>query len=207
MAIPLQRRQIFAVDTDGNTVPLLANSDGTLKVDTELTLSADNVTIGNVKVFSDSSGTQYFGLVDSSRRIILSPSSTITASQSGTWDINVASSSIMLPVDLQARYFTSTQVFSSTVVPASGTATSSWIDISKYPTKTISLLSSSASGTLIIQVAPSSSTATAYDYYTDSSVSSNTFTAKSFSEAFNWVRIQFIPSASSTIDAWISMMA
>jgi len=55
----------------------LTVSGGTIGVDTEMVLAADNVTISNVKTFVDSAGTQQFGLVDASKRIVLAPTSTI----------------------------------------------------------------------------------------------------------------------------------
>ena len=76
------------VDVNGLTV-----SGGTIQVNTELALNADNVTIGNVKTFADSSGTEQFGLVDSSRRIVLAPASTIVSVPSGIQDVSLVNSS------------------------------------------------------------------------------------------------------------------
>lgn len=68
----------------GGSITTIDSSGGTIQVNTELTLAADNVSIGNIKTFSNSSGTQYFGLVDSSRRIILAPSSTVVIDATST---------------------------------------------------------------------------------------------------------------------------
>jgi len=107
-------------------------------------------------------------------------------------------------VDTEKGTYSSVTVFSSTNMLSGSVGTSQWVDISQTEIKTISIISSQSSGTLEIQVSPTSSTTTAYSYYTDNSIPSNTFTTKSFTEVFYWVRIKFTPSADSTVDAWIS---
>jgi len=94
-------------------------------------------------------------------------------------------------------------LFSSTNI--SSEVTSDWVEIKKFRTKTISIYSANASGTLTIEVTPTSSTATAYQYYQDTNIAAGTFTTKSFTEAFYYCRIKFNPSAASTIDAWIGL--
>jgi len=256
------RYVVAGIDSSGTVHPLSVTPEGKLIVDTELTLSADNVTIGNVKTFVDSSGTQQFGLVDDSKRIILSPSSTIdaliksptdgttgylithvanssgtiidnfgadpvgikdttgtqidpmpktggtvgVAEVSSTVDVAVVNHSVMTPVDVQARYYSPVTLWSSTNVTASSTNTSDWVDISTFYIKTFSVYST-VSGTLIIEVSPTSSTATAYEYYRDNSVSANTFTTKSFTEVFYYARLKFVPSADGTLTGYLGMMS
>jgi len=137
--------------------------------------------------------------------IVQTTTSTIpqVTSIGSTVDVAVVNHAVQTPVDVQAVYYSPVTVFSSTSVSAGSIAVSDWVDVSTFKTVTCSIYSAQASGTLIIEVSPTSSTATAYEYYRDNSISSATFTSKSFTEAFYWVRMSFIASANSTIDGWI----
>jgi len=197
---------IAGVDTAGSLTPLKVSTAGTLFVDTELSLAADNITIENVKVFSDAAGTQDFALIDGSRQIILSPSSTVTvASIASTSDVAIVSHAVQTPTDAQAVYQSPATVWSSYNVTSASTNT--WIagdgvDISTFITKTISYYAT-FTGTLQIQTTPTSSTATWYNYYTDNSVAANTYHTYSFTEAQYWARLRIYTSTTGTVDAWI----
>lgn len=82
-------QMISLVDTRGSIIDFTSNEAGqvALPVDTEITLVAGTV-IANV--YSNSAGTMAAALIDSSRRIIVSPTSTIVVSPSGTQDIRIA---------------------------------------------------------------------------------------------------------------------
>jgi len=105
------------------------------------------------------------------------------------------------PIVIDGRTYSPTTLWSSTNVDASGTYTSDWVDLSKYDMKTAAI-NTTTSGTLTIQVTFTSSTATAYNYYTDNNVPSG-LTTKSFTENVYYVRLQFVPSSSGTIDGWL----
>jgi len=137
--------------------------------------------------------------------IVQTTTSTIpqVTSIGSTVDVAVVNHAVQTPVDVQAVYYSPVTVFSSTSVLSGSAAVSDWVDISTFKTVTCSIYSAQAGGTLIIEVSPTSSTANAYEYYRDNSVSAGTFTPKSFTEAFYWVRMSFIASANSTIDGWI----
>jgi len=137
--------------------------------------------------------------------IVQTTTSTIpqVTSIGSTVDVAVVNHAVQTPVDVQAVYYSPVTVFSSTSVLSGSIAVSDWVDISTFKTVTCSIYSAQAGGTLIIEVSPTSSTANAYEYYRDNSISSATFTSKSFTEAFYWVRMSFIASANSTIDGWI----
>lgn len=77
MALNLQRRQMFIENSSGTLIPWALTANGGVKVDTELDFTSGTI-IGNLYLFKNSSGTASYGLVDSSNRQIISPSSTIT---------------------------------------------------------------------------------------------------------------------------------
>ena len=95
MALNLQRRQMFIENSSGTLIPWALTANGGVKVDTELDFTSGTI-IGNLYLFKNSSGTAAYGLVDSSNRQIISPSSTITSIPSGTQDVDVVANSIGL---------------------------------------------------------------------------------------------------------------
>jgi len=178
--------------TDGTTGYLIthvANSSGTI-IDN---FGADPVGI------KDTTGTQIDPMPKTGGTVGV-------AEVSSTVDVAVVNHSVMTPVDVQARYYSPVTLWSSTNVTASSTNTSDWVDISTFYIKTFSVYST-VSGTLIIEVSPTSSTATAYEYYRDNSVSANTFTTKSFTEVFYYARLKFVPSADGTLTGYLGMMS
>lgn len=107
--IPVYR--MYGQNATGTIYPIITNDSGQLKVDTELDFSSGTI-IGNVYCFKDGSGNAEYALVDNSRQIILSPSSTIilgnNASNAGT---------------IAAFQFTSPWVVSGTINVAGGSGT------------------------------------------------------------------------------------
>jgi len=125
---------------------------------------------------------------------------------SSTTDVFIKASYIMLPTDIQAHYYTSTVLFSSTVVANAGTVTSGTCDISNYLYKTVSLFITGTGSTYYIETAPESSGT--LRTYSSSEVPSATFTTESFTENFNDFRLTVVSgAASSTISAWLGLMA
>jgi len=109
-----------------------------------------------------------------------------------------------MEVRIYSRQYTSTQLITDAIADAGTSVTSDWFDIRPYTTKTVSCIISDAAGTLEIQVTPESSTATPRSYYTDNSVSADTFTTKSFTETFYWCRVVLTSgTANSTLNAWL----
>ncbi|RLF59330.1 MAG: hypothetical protein DRN25_04160 [Thermoplasmata archaeon] len=122
-----------------------------------------------------------------------------------TVDIAVVTHAVMTPVDLQAIYQSAVTLWDAYNIDS--TSTNTWIysdpvDISTFVTKTCCLYSTTA-GTLKIQTTPTSSTATWYDYYTDTSISADTYVTKSFTEAQYWVRLAFYTSSTGTLNGWV----
>ena len=94
----MEIRQVFQAygqNAAGTLYPLLTNDTGSLKCDTELEFSGGTL-IANINTFSNAAGTTYAGLVDASRQIIVSPSSTVTAVPSGTQDVDIVANSVGL---------------------------------------------------------------------------------------------------------------
>jgi len=135
--------------------------------------------------------------------IVQTTTSTIpqVTSIGSTVDTAITSAAVMIPTDAQAVYQSAVTLWESTNAEAT-TNTSAAVDISTFVTKTVCIYCTQAS-TLVIQTTPTSSTATWYDYYTDNNVPANTYTTKSFTDAQYWCRLQVIPSAASTLSAWI----
>lgn len=158
-------------------------------------------------------------------RHLSSSNDSVAAVQSGDWNVGLANTTGTINIDVIAdsttrqlglvyqgtdpwkvrvsyRNFNYATLFSSTNITSE--VTSSWVQVNSYYVKTVSVYSANASGTLTIEVTPTDSTDTAYTYYTDN-VEAATFTTKSFTEAFYYVRIKFNPSDASTLDAWITI--
>jgi hypothetical protein len=137
----------------------------------------------------------------------------VAANQTGTIPVTFAITSTVQPggtqdVYTKARYYLGTQLFTSTVVAASGTINSGTIDISKYEIKTVSVYVTAGNNnsTLKIDVSPTAS-GTINEYYVNN-IASTVFTTKSFTEAFSNIRVQMIASTvNSTVDAWLGLMA
>lgn len=137
--------------------------------------------------------------VDSSGSI-----STLKTTDTGL-EVNIVGSDIQVPVDVQSRYLAPTTLWSSTNTVDNGTATSEWIDLHTMEIKTAMIYCSLAS-TMIIEVTPTSSTATAYEYYRDSSVSASAFTSKTFTELFYYGRVKVVTPTASTLSGWFNTM-
>ena len=178
----------------GSTIPVSF-------VDTTSTVQAQQATSPWV-VRADSASTAHV-VQYTSPWIVQTTTSTIpqVTSIGSTVDTAITSAAVMIPTDAQAVYQSAVTLWESTNAEAT-TNTSAAVDISTFVTKTVCIYCTQAS-TLIIQTTPTSSTATWYDYYTDNNVPANTYTTKSFTEAQYWCRLQVIPSAASTLSAWI----
>ena len=115
-----------------------------------------------------------------------------------TVDVNIAATDIVVPTDQQANYYNAHMIVSSsTNVDAGSTVTSTDISCADYVTKTVSVYSS-ASSTLIIEVSPSG-TGTYYTYYTESTVPADTLFTRSFTEAFDYMRVKYVSDSASTL--------
>ena len=174
-------------------------------VDTVATLSAGSIDIikditkissGTINYIAKLGGTSDFGIVRDDVGLMKSTGGTVAevTKLSGTSDFT-----------LRERYYFPTTLWTSTNTKTSGTATSSWVDISKFNAKTASIYCTQAS-TMIIEVTPTSSTATAYEYYKDTSVSANTYTSKSWTEVFYYGRIKVVTPTAGTLDGWQGCM-
>lgn len=106
------------------------------------------------------------------------------------------------PIIIDGRTYDPVVLWSGTNVDGSTTYTSDWVDLHQYDMKTAAIYCT-ASSTLTIQITLTSSTDTAYDYYTDSNVAANTLATKSWTENCYYARIQVTPSEAGTIDAWL----
>jgi len=130
--------------------------------------------------------------------------STITNITS-TPDIRIVATSVMLPCDVQARYYSSTILASSTVLAASGTFTSGTYDISRYGQRVLSTsITGNANSSMTIQVTPVAGGALN---------NLNTIALPSgFSStqlmAYNSVGVVIVSGTiGSTISAWVGVMA
>jgi len=102
---------------------------------------------------------------------------------------------------VDARLQSSTILWSAFNTGTSTTYTSGTVVIEDFFTKTLAL-NFTASGTAIIQVQPVSG-ASWYDYYTDNSVSANTYWYKTFTDQSYATRLAFIVGATAgTLDGW-----
>ena len=108
-----------------------------------------------------------------------------------TVDIKHVDSAIAVPSDLQANYYTSSIVVSSaTNVDTGSTVDSGDIYIGDYVTKTISVYASTAASTITIKVSPSG-TNTYYTYFTEGTVPADSLYTRSFTEAFEYMKVVF----------------
>ena len=110
------------------------------------------------------------------------------------------------PIEIHGHRYSGSQIFTSTVVAASGTITSLSFDISKVETKTIAsyITALNNNSTLIIQVNPLP-TGTFLNYYS-TNISSTLLNTSSIIGAFNLMRVQYISGTlSSTIDSWVNL--
>jgi len=108
-----------------------------------------------------------------------------------TVDIRHVDSVIAVPSDLQANYYTSTLVISASTNVSTGVDVSSGdISCADYVTKTVSVYASTAASTITIKISPSG-TNTYYDYYTDGTVTADALWTRSFTEAFDYMKVVF----------------
>ena len=205
--------------TDVSKVDTVAKlSSGTIDLIKDITKISSG-TIDYITKVGSLGGTSDWRLVSDAVGLMKSTGGTVATLPSGTQDIGIVSDTIGLMKStggtvtvsslggtsdfaLRERYYFPTTLWASTNTEASGTATSSWVDISKFNTKTVSIYCTQAS-TMIIEVTPTSSTATAYEYYKDTSVSANTYTTKSWTEVFFYNRIKIVTPTASTLDGWV----
>ncbi len=112
----------------------------------------------------------------------------------------------LLATAVTERSFDGIQEATSTTTVVNGTVQSQIFDIRTFQTKTFGI-NSTASGTLTIQVAMTAG-GTLFDFITDTNITANTFTTKSFTEAYADTRAQFVASTlTGTIDMLFSIQA
>ena len=199
---------VHLTDTAGNVINPMPNTGGTVNV----VIQADNANLmkstgGTIAQVTTIGSTVDVVIQADNANLMKSTGGTIAqvTTIGSTVDVAVVSHAVMTPVDVQAIYQSAVTLWDAYNIDS--TSTNTWIysdavDISTFVTKTCCLYSTTA-GTLKIQTTPTSSTATWYDYYTDTSISADTYVTKSFTEAQYWVRLAFYTSSTGTLNGWV----
>jgi hypothetical protein len=133
--------------------------------------------------------------------IVSISSGIITNVASGTVDTKIIGSTIMIPTDIQAQYYSSIVAISTGFVAPNQTITSNTIVIDRFRTKTISGWSN-FNGNLKIYVAPVSGIFHPYPYYSSNITSGTTFSF-SFTEAFAEMKVSITNTSTTTGNACV----
>jgi hypothetical protein len=120
---------------------------------------------------------------------------------SGVVDTRIIGTTVMLPSDVQAQYYSSIVAISTGFVAPNQTITSNAIVIDRFRTKTISGWSN-FNGNLKIYVAPVSGIFHPYPYYSSNITSGTTFSF-SFTEAFAEMKVSITNTSTTTGNACV----
>jgi len=186
----------IGTDVGGILATVVTGWDDTNNLMRRLKVDADH----NLKVLTAPASTVNAVLQTDNIGLMKSTGGTIAevTNIGSTVDVNIAATDIVVPTDQQANYYNAHMIVSSsTNVDAGSTVTSTDISCADYVTKTVSVYSS-ASSTLIIEVSPSG-TGTYYTYYTESTVPADTLFTRSFTEAFDYMRVKYVSDSASTL--------
>ena len=115
--------------------------------------------------------------------------------------ISLNKSNIQVPVDMQARYYTQTTLWSSTNTVDNGTATYADISIEYYLTKSVYVYCTQAS-TVLVDLSPSG-TNTWYNYINENA-SANTLKLITFTDAAEYARVRVVTPTAGTLSAHFS---